>query len=103
MDKDEIIRKVKQFAVKAASEFQVNKIILFGSFVKGTFSDRSDIDVAVILDSLDVDLLESEFKLFKMRRDIDYRIEPIIFIGEEDKSGFLEEILKSGTVVYQAA
>ncbi len=103
MDKDEIIARVKQFAQKAAQEFQVKKIILYGSFVKGNFTEDSDIDVAVILDDLPEDILTSEFKLYKMRRDIDYRIEPLIFKSGEDKSGFLEEIMKTGLEIYRAA
>ncbi len=102
MDKDEIIIKVKQFAQKAAQEFPVKRIILFGSFVKGNFNENSDIDVAVIMNDLPDDILTSEFKLYKMRRDIDHRIEPLIFKSGEDKSGFLEEIMKTGLEIYAA-
>ena len=103
MDKEEIIAKVKQFSQKAAQEFKVKKIILYGSFVNGNFTEDSDIDVAVILDDLPEDILKSEFKLYKMRRDIDHRIEPLIFKSGEDKSGFLEEILRTGLEIYPAA
>ena len=102
MDKDEIIAKVKQFAQKAAQEFAVRRIILFGSFVRGNFNENSDIDVAVIMDDLPEDILTSEFKLYKMRRDIDHRIEPLIFKSGENRSGFLEEIMKTGLEIYAA-
>lgn len=103
MDKDEIIANVKQFAQKAAQEFHVRKIFLYGSFITGNFTRESDIDVALILDDLSEDLLASEFRLYKMRRDINHRIEPLIFISGEDKSGFLEEIIKTGLEIYSAA
>lgn len=103
MDKNEIIRIVKIFALKVANEFLVKKVILFGSYANETFTENSDIDVAVVLKGLEDDLLTSEFRLYKIRRDIDHRIEPVIFIENEDKSGFLQEIYRTGTIVYSAA
>ena len=98
MDKDEIINKVKLFAKEASREFNIKKIILYGSFVNGNFTD-----VAIVLDDLPEDILNSEFKLYKMRRDIDHRIEPVIFAYGKDKSGFLEELLRTGLEIYPAA
>jgi predicted nucleotidyltransferase len=103
MDKDEIINKVKLFAKEASREFNIKKIILYGSFVNGNFTELSDIDVAIVLDDLPEDILNSEFKLYKMRRDIDHRIEPVIFAYGKDKSGFLEELLRTGLEIYPAA
>lgn len=103
MDKNEIIVLVKQFAQRAAYEFRVNKVILFGSFVRDKFTEDSDIDVAVILDELPEDILTAEFQLYKMRRDIDHRIEPVIFKSNDDRSGFLEEIIRTGLVIYPTA
>jgi len=39
-------------------------------------------------------------KLFKLRRNISIDIEPILIIDEKDNSGFLENILEYGEVVY---
>jgi len=44
----------------------------------------------------------SESKLFRLRRNIDARIEPILLEEKNDKSGFLEEILKTGEIIYSA-
>lgn len=41
-------------------------------------------------------------KLFRLRREIDTRIEPALLEESNDKSGFLEEILKTGKVIYNA-
>ncbi len=103
MDKEEIISRVKKFAELAAKEFKVKKVILYGSFVKGNFTEYSDIDVAVILESMPEDVLSSEFKLYKLRRNIDHRIEPLIFETGKDKSGFLEEIMRTGLEIYPIA
>lgn len=100
-DSDGIIKKVRIFAERAAAEFDVIQVILFGSFAQNRQDENSDIDVAVIIKDSDVNLIDSEFLLYKMRRDIDYRIEPLLFIGMEDKSGFLGEILRTGKVIYE--
>jgi hypothetical protein len=37
-----------------------------------------------------------------LRREIDARIEPVLLEEINDKSGFLEEILKTGEIIYSA-
>ncbi len=49
---------------------------------------------------MEQDFLNTEIKLYRLRRDLDDRIEPILINEKNDKSGFLEELLKTGTVVY---
>ena len=102
LDQEPVINRVKQFAEVVRQNFQVKKIILYGSYAKGSASKHSDIDVAVVLDSNEEDLLTSEAKLFKLRRDIDVRIEPVLLDDKNDKSGFLEEITKTGEIIYSA-
>ena len=100
MDKEKVIECVKQYSDLVRQNFRVKKIILYGSYVKGSAKKDSDIDVAVVLSSIDEDLLMSESKLFRLRRNIDARIEPILLEEKNDKSGFLEEILKTGEIIY---
>ena len=102
MDKKTVIKRVKKYADTVKKNFPVKKIILYGSYAKGTHREDSDIDVAVILESVDDDFLKSETKLFRLKRDIDPRIEPILLEEKNDKSGFLEEILKIGEIIYSA-
>ncbi len=100
MDNASVIEKLKIYADLVRANFPVQKIILYGSYAKGTTRENSDIDVAVIVDKID-DILESEYKLFELRRDIDEMIEPLIFeANSNDLSGFLEEIQKTGEVIY---
>ena len=75
-------------------------VILYGSYAKGTGRKHSDIDVAVVVDKIEDDFLMSEVKLYKLRRKVDERIEPVLLERDNDISGFLAEILKSGEVVY---
>jgi predicted nucleotidyltransferase len=100
MDKAAVIERLNEYVNLVREHFPVQKVILFGSYAKGTAREYSDIDVAVIVDKID-DILESEYKLYELRRDIDEMIEPLIFeANSSDPSGFLEEIQKTGEVIY---
>lgn len=103
MDQATIIERVKQYAEVVRQHFDVTKIILYGSYARGTARKDSDIDVAVVLDHLDAKVLQTETALFRLRRGIDTRIEPIVLDETHDASGFLEEILKTGTIIYSAS
>ena len=83
------------------SRFAVNKIVLFGSFARGRPREDSDIDIAVILQKEPENLLNAEAELYRIGREIDARIEPILVEEKRDPSGFWEEISKYGKVVYK--
>jgi predicted nucleotidyltransferase len=99
MDKQTAIERVKQYTDRIRQSFPVKKVVLFGSYAKETAEEHSDIDVAVIVDVID-NLLSSQVKLFRLRRDIDTRIEPVLMEEKNDRSGFLQEILRTGHVIY---
>jgi predicted nucleotidyltransferase len=101
MDKTEAIESVKKYADRVRRDFNVKKIILFGSYAKGTAREDSDIDVAVVFKSIDGDYLDLITRLSRIRRDVEHRIEPVAFEESNDKSGFLKEITtKSGEIIY---
>lgn len=102
MDKETAIEHVKRYADTVRRAFNVKKIILYGSYSRDAARKDSDIDVAVVLDCVDEDFLMAEAKLFRLRREIDARIEPVLLEESNDKSGFLEEILKTGEIIYTA-
>ncbi len=101
MDNDEILNKVNKFARCVIENYDPEKIILFGSFAKGNARDDSDIDIAIIVNAIDGNFLEHKAKLFKLRREIDEMIEPVLLEANNDKSGFLTEILRHGKIIYQ--
>jgi predicted nucleotidyltransferase len=102
MDKNKVIKIVKEYSNILKKYFSVNMIILFGSYSKNEAKEHSDIDVAVIVDKIGDNSLEAEQQLFKLRRNIDNRIEPILFEKDSfDPSGFFEEIIKTGEIIYQ--
>lgn len=100
MDKGRIIECVRAFAERARQDLDVRQVILFGSYAKGTATDESDIDVAVVTDTPPEDWLEASANLFRLRRDIDLAIEPVLIDSSSDRSGFLEEIRKTGELIY---
>lgn len=75
--KDKIITKVQEYGKLVEREFDVDKILLYGSFVRGTQKHDSDIDVVVLLNLNDkrkrINILK---KLFFLASKVDTRIEP---------------------------
>lgn len=94
-------------ALRFAEEVQrkwypYSSIYLFGSQVKGTATQRSDIDIAVVIDHIP-EHLDNPTTLFTRKGDligladeIDWKIEPHLIQAEYDRSGFLDNILETG-------
>lgn len=99
MDKGEVVKKLIKYRKLLSAHFDLDKIILFGSYVKGNPGIDSDIDVAIIVKQLEGDYFSYAPLIWKLRREIDDRIEPILFETGKDESGFLQEILKTGIVI----
>jgi len=103
MDKATSINLAKRFSEKIVTLFPVKSIILFGSYSNDTAKLHSDIDIAVVVENFEGDFLKTSKQLFTLSRDIDLRIEPILIDLQDDPSGFLREINKNGTLIYQSA
>jgi predicted nucleotidyltransferase len=99
MGKSAVINKVRKFARRVRGVYPYAQVVLFGSYARGTAHKDSDIDVAVVVDRTRRDHLRASSELFRLRRDIDVRIEPVLLERIHDESGFLEQILKTGIVV----
>ena len=99
MDKSQVIEIVKKYAYVVNEKIKPNKIVLYGSYARGNWQENSDIDVAVIVDCLNTDCLEIMALLYKLRRGIDDRIEPVLLEKSNDSSGFLAEIMKYGETI----
>lgn len=96
MDKKEAINKVKQYKLLLAKHFDLDAVYLYGSYAKNTTQEDSDIDVAVIVRNITGDFFSVNPLLWKLRRQVDDRIEPFLIDKNNDKSGFLEEIKRTG-------
>ena len=96
MDKREAIDKVRSYADLLRGHIDFDDVFLFGSYANGTFHKDSDIDVAIVVDHIDGDFFSVNPLLWKLRREIDERIEPIIIERRSDEGEFLTEIIKNG-------
>lgn len=92
-----IINKVRDYLLLIPSELGLKKAYLFGSFAKGKEHEGSDIDIALVLNSMD-DFFSVQRELMRLRRTIDLRIEPHPIAEEDFKSTnpFAEQIEKFG-------
>ena len=99
MDKNEVINIVSKYKLLVSKHFDIESMILFGSYAKGNQKDDSDIDVAIVVNSITQDFFSYAPLLWKLRREIDDRIEPILIEKNKDESGFLKEILKTGLII----
>lgn len=101
MDKKEVLNITKHFVGKLTEEIQPRKIMLFGSWTEGYPDTESDIDIAIILESINSDYLELLTRIYQIASKIDIRIEPVLFEENDDPSGFLRKILDQGEVMYE--
>ncbi len=85
-----------QYKLLLGNHFDIESVYLFGSFANDTNREDSDIDVAVVVKNISGDFFAVNPLLWKLRRQIDDRIEPILIDKNNDKSGFLDEIKRSG-------
>ncbi len=82
------------------NKFTILKAYLFGSYVSGKFDDNSDIDLALVMDTLPNSFI-TQVELMKISRKFDTRIQPHPF-EESDfntTNPFANEILNKGIKV----
>lgn len=103
MGYDEIRDKIEAYAQRVAERYHPKMIILYGSYARGTATEDSDIDIAVFCDTLPGDHYENAAELFRLSRDIDLRIEPILIESDTTMNRFYNDILKTGKIVYKAS
>jgi predicted nucleotidyltransferase len=97
-----VLKTAKSYAALVRSRFPTKQVILFGSFARGTAHRHSDIDIAVVLKKEPASVWKTQAELFKLARQVDARIEPLIMDDILDPSGFCEEINRYGRVVYRS-
>ncbi|MCL2083395.1 MAG: nucleotidyltransferase domain-containing protein [Oscillospiraceae bacterium] len=103
MDKATALKIARKYAQEVVKEMSPDKVLLFGSYAKGGAKDESDIDIAVIFDGFQGDWFYTCTTLSNLTWNISTYIEPVLLDARDDQSGFVEEVLKTGEVVYQSA
>ena len=97
--KSSIINLIKEYILRLKeNNISVEKVLLFGSIMKGTSREDSDIDIAVISSSFKGDRYSDRRIIVPLRRGIDSRIDPIPFTPEDYEQGgiLIDEIKSTG-------
>jgi predicted nucleotidyltransferase len=59
MDKREAVERDRRYSELVIKKYNPKKIILFGTYAKGTYRNGSDIDIAIIFEKVEGSFLES--------------------------------------------
>ena len=79
---------------------ELHQLYLFGSHVRGEATADSDIDIAIVLAEDDYDDVDITYQFMKLRRVVDWRIEPHVFNRTEfAEYPFGREIVLSGRLI----
>ena len=104
MDKREdiilIAKKYLELVKKSNFPMQIDKAYLFGSYAKGCPKEDSDIDIAFVVNKWVGNYEDAIVLIWRLRKNVDFRIEPHIVVQDEDYASFLPEIQKTGIEIY---
>jgi predicted nucleotidyltransferase len=94
-----IARKYKDAVCKRG--YPVERMLLFGSVVRNEATEDSDIDVAVVCAAFMPSRLDETLALWRARRTVDVRIEPLCLHPEDfaDPLSIAQEIERTGIEV----
>lgn len=98
MDRQYGIEVARRFSDAVKAEFAPCQVILFGSCARGTATEHSDIDIAVVRKTEVKDRIAVGGKLWMLAADIEPNIEPIL-INELTDSLFHREIKRDGIYI----
>jgi predicted nucleotidyltransferase len=100
VDFEAINRAVKDYTDNVRRAMPVDKVVLFGSYAKGTATELSDVDICFFLNSFEgkrrVDILKELLRLTRGHKGVFF--EPTVFPTSEIENGnpFVKEILSTG-------
>lgn len=96
-----IMKSIKKYIEKISKYYKIDAIILFGSYAKGTETEESDIDIAVISNDFK-NIIQDGANLIGFTWKIDTRIEPHAIRKEDYEkvaTPFMQEIINTGIKV----
>ena len=95
MDKQQALELAKHYKSIVEERLPLKALYLYGSYSKGTYTPDSDIDIAVVVDSLDSDYFADTPLLWKLKRKVSNLIEPVL-LTEDFSNPLYCDILKTG-------
>ena len=99
MAQAEIREIARRYRSKLEGTIHPIELILFGSHARGNPGPESDIDIAVVVNKVEGDYLEFLAFLWRVGREVDDRIEPVLIIEGSDLSGFYRSIKSYGETI----
>jgi predicted nucleotidyltransferase len=103
VDFEAVKQLVERYANDVRNVFPVDRVIVYGSYAKGTADEQSDIDVCFFLESFGdkrrIDILKELLGLMHKYKGVYF--EPIVFPTTEiqNDNPFVKEILRTGIEV----
>lgn len=98
MDKEQAIELARRYKEIVSERLPIKALYLYGSFSKGTNTQESDIDIAVIVERLDDDYFADTPLLWKLKRKISNLIEPVL-LTEDFNNPLYADVLKTGIAI----
>jgi predicted nucleotidyltransferase len=98
-DFEAVKREARQFAAEARAAMPVERVILFGSYAKGTADELSNVDIAFFFRELPRRKWRGTMiRLMGMTHHYDAYFEPKLLLSSEFERGnpFVEEIVSTG-------
>ena len=99
MDQGKVLNIAKEYADAVRKVVDATAIFLYGSYAKGTATKDSDIDIAVVVDKIPGDYLNTMTTLWRLTRSVNHDIEPVLLTAADGESGFLSTVQKTGIAV----
>jgi predicted nucleotidyltransferase len=102
LSKNEVIKIVNGFLELLQQKHDVREAYIFGSFAKDTAKDYSDVDLAIVLGSLDISErspFNEAFHIFHEAQNYNSLLEVVCFVQEEfdqDDGALIRRIKKEG-------
>ena len=98
MDKGQAIELAKKYKAMVAERLPLKALYLYGSYSKGNYREDSDIDIAVVVESLSDNYFDDTPLLWKLRRRISNLIEPVLLTEDMDNPLY-RDIKKTGILI----
>ena len=99
LDKATVREIAEKYAAEVRKMLNPNAVLIFGSYVNGTPHEHSDIDIAVVCNGFQGEWYETTINLCRLSRQISFDIEPHLLDESNDRSGFVEYVLKTGEII----
>ncbi len=96
MDTQEALALARAYVYRVKQILDYDSAYLFGSYALGHQDQNSDVDIGIIVSETDENYLDLMKNLYRIRRELDVRIEPHLYIQGHDPLDFAEGVVKSG-------